>query len=498
MSSSKPVKPERVVPVRPLPMCSNSFSASTPASTSSTKVPLNRSGKIETPQPMPFFGGTIVFLPSPPSPSPSQSDHQHGKHAGRRTSLILPSSIPTPVPSPPLSTTTSRSAASNGVRHSSRPFEIKCHARARIPTPHGHVFLHLYKSNQDAKEHLAIVFDPLQMGPDGGSEGEGEDEEESKEHIRSKSLDAQWHGGETDMERLIRGAYVGRLREGGGKPSNPSTSTPTLRPSRSNLASNGTTTAAEPTPVQAPLVRIHSECFTGETLGSQRCDCGEQLDESLRLISLPTRSRPNDPTSDWIPGRGVIVYLRQEGRGIGLLSKLLAYNLQDMGHDTVSANLALGHGADERTYDLAAGILADLGLGGPEGETIRLMTNNPDKVAGLEAEGVRIKERVSMIPRSWESYPHSKPDGFPLTRPPSLAGTPPPLSLGTSLGGVFHPEVRAKEKEDWLARKGGVGMIGGSETRSVELDRYLRTKVERMGHILDLPKSTERAIRRER
>jgi len=119
------------------------------------------------------------------------------------------------------------------------------------------------------------------------------------------------------------------------------------------------------------LVRVHSSCFTGEVLGSLRCDCRAQLDAALARIGRE--------------GRGVVVYLVQEGRGIGLGNKVLAYQLQDDGKDTVEANLALGFDADHRSYDLAAGILSDLGV-----KSVRLMTNNPDKRAGLEAAGVRV------------------------------------------------------------------------------------------------------------
>jgi GTP cyclohydrolase II len=127
------------------------------------------------------------------------------------------------------------------------------------------------------------------------------------------------------------------------------------------------------------LTRIHSECFTGDVLGSLRCDCGEQLECAMQKIAEASL--------------GVVVYLRQEGRGIGLLNKLRAYNLQDAGYDTVDANLMLGHRADERDYTPAGLMLRDLGVC-----SVRLMTNNPTKLEALDALGVPVVERVPLQP----------------------------------------------------------------------------------------------------
>ena len=126
-----------------------------------------------------------------------------------------------------------------------------------------------------------------------------------------------------------------------------------------------------------PLVRLHSECLTGDVFGSLKCDCGPQLDDALAAIAA----------SGW----GILVYLRQEGRGIGLANKLRAYALQDQGFDTVDANLRIGFGDDERDYAVAARILGAL-----KQERVRLLTNNPRKVAGLEAEGIAVIERMPL------------------------------------------------------------------------------------------------------
>ena len=124
-------------------------------------------------------------------------------------------------------------------------------------------------------------------------------------------------------------------------------------------------------------VRVHSECLTGDVMGSLRCDCGQQLDSSMARVAKEG---------------GAVVYLRQEGRGIGLVEKLKAYNLQDDGMDTYQANEALGHQRDSRSFDVAAAILRDLGW-----SKVRLMTNNPQKVSSLTEEGIEVTEIVPIV-----------------------------------------------------------------------------------------------------
>jgi 3,4-dihydroxy 2-butanone 4-phosphate synthase / GTP cyclohydrolase II len=168
-----------------------------------------------------------------------------------------------------------------------------------------------------------------------------------------------------------------------------------------------------PAPV---LTRVHSECLTGDVFGSRRCDCGPQLDEALDRIVAE--------------GRGVVVYLRgHEGRGIGLVAKLQAYQLQDGGRDTVDANLDLGLPADARHYGAATQILRDLGIG-----SVRLLTNNPAKVTNLEDYGVLVAERVPLTP-----HPNDHNIKYLLTKRDRM---------GHQLPGLVDPVTLAREEAD--------------------------------------------------
>lgn len=142
------------------------------------------------------------------------------------------------------------------------------------------------------------------------------------------------------------------------------------------------------------LVRVHSECLTGDVFGSAKCDCGDQFDAAMKVIAEE--------------GRGIMIYLRQEGRGIGLINKLRAYSLQDQGMDTVEANVALGFPADMRDYTVGAEMLTSLGA-----KQLRLLTNNPDKVYSLEKFGLEIIERVPIETRhksASDAYMKTKKD----------------------------------------------------------------------------------------
>ncbi|GEQ68070.1 hypothetical protein JCM33374_g1736 [Metschnikowia sp. JCM 33374] len=271
--------------------------------------------------------------------------------------------------------------------HDKLPY-VRCLARARIPTVQGpEIFLHLYENDLDQKEHLAIVF--------------GED-------IRSKSLFKQREG-DTQQDRMTRGAYVGKLF-----PGRKNADFDEKSGQRLEFDENGDLITSDPnTYTDNVLTRIHSECYTGETAWSARCDCGEQFNEAGRLMGEN--------------GHGCIVYLRQEGRGIGLGEKLKAYNLQDLGADTVQANLILRHPADGRSFSLATAILVDLNLA-----KVKLLTNNPDKIIAVEGKNrdVEVVERIPMVPLAWNS-------------------------------------------------ENGI--------KSKEIEGYLSTKIERMGHLLEKP-----------
>ncbi len=143
----------------------------------------------------------------------------------------------------------------------------------------------------------------------------------------------------------------------------------------------------EPAKDKPVLIRLHSECFTGDLIGSLRCDCGPQLRGAISEISRNGQG-------------GIVLYLRQEGRGIGLVNKLRAYALQDRGFDTLDANEELGFDADERVYRPAAEMLRQLGF-----ESVRLLTNNPEKMTGLESWGVKVSERV---PHKFPSNGHNE------------------------------------------------------------------------------------------
>lgn len=268
---------------------------------------------------------------------------------------------------------------------------VNCLARARIPTTQGpEIFLHLYENNIDNKEHLAIVF--------------GED-------IRSKSL-YKLRPNDTQQDRMTRGAYIGKLFPGRTEADFDCKLNKKLQfdNQTGEIIRERDTTYCDPV-----IVRIHSECYTGETAWSARCDCGEQFDEAGKIMGAL--------------GHGCMVYLRQEGRGIGLGEKLKAYNLQDLGADTVQANLILRHPADGRNFSLATAILLDLGL-----TEIKLLTNNPDKIIAVEGKNreVTVLERVPMVPLAW-----------------------------------------SKDGEEGI--------------KSKEIDGYLSTKIERMGHLLEKP-----------
>jgi GTP cyclohydrolase II len=398
-----------------------------------------------------------LYTPQPQSPSRSGFDfhtsdsavgedttQDHGPRASQHRRSDPPPSIISPAFTPPatpgfttpsqprrpprsIPVDTSRSTDSPRPELLQKLPVVECEVRARIPTTTGHeMWLHVYRNNVDTKEHLAIVF---------GNQ------------IRSRSLDAE-RPGETELDRMTRGAYVGRLYPGRmssrieaikraeGVPSKRTPDVDTTNNLDNGLASPSSASSENgdvQTPTSdLPLVRIHSECYTGETVWSARCDCGEQLDEGARLMADPTFS----------PSGGAIIYLRQEGRGIGLGEKLKAYNLQDLGNDTYEANVMLRHPADARSYGLATAMLQDLGLDGERG--IRLLTNNPDKVRAVEGPGreVVVRERVAMVPLAWKT--------------------------GGKQG------IKSEEVEKYLSTKVGTLQNPGTENADIDTDREVQ------------------------
>ncbi|KAJ3024919.1 UNVERIFIED_CONTAM: GTP cyclohydrolase II [Siphonaria sp. JEL0065] len=247
---------------------------------------------------------------------------------------------------------------------------VQCHVRTRIPSEYSDIphSLLLYTNDVDNEEHLALVFG-YEYSADPGA------------GLWSRSLEKPIES-ESERDRYIRGAV----------PLADLDASPTPELESSSVASSPSTSD------QPPLARIHSCCFTGETLGSVRCDCREQLVEAMKQMGRE--------------GRGVILYLIQEGRGIGLREKMKAYNLIDRGYDTEQANLELGHLADARSYLVASAILRDLQI-----PSVRLLTNNPHKMNSMAADGVVVSERVPMIPASWSfGGDGSDRDGYLVTK----------------------------------------------------------------------------------
>ncbi|KAJ3145672.1 GTP cyclohydrolase II [Geranomyces variabilis] len=387
------------------------------------------------------------------------------------------------------------------------PLAVRCQVRTRIPSEFGgECHVHLYSNTWDNEEHLALVF--------------GDD-------IASRSLEEAW-AGDTERERMLRGVKGVAVAEthavnGNGVAHNEEEEEAEEH-GQSDSSGHADAEDADADVDAAPLVRIHSCCFTGETLRSLRCDCAEQLEEAMRCMAKANR--------------GVVLYLKQEGRGIGLRDKLRAYNLIDLGHDTMAANLLLGHPPDARSYEIASAMLRDLGIA-----RVRLLTNNPDKMRHLERDGVVVTERVPMVPASWRRM------GLATT---AVAATEPlPLSSLSlensdadegendeeaavlSEDGVYdegHHDrdgqavpspakaTNGKLKSSSSSRRGtppppapprapargssprSASSASSSTTTSVtalrlqDRDEYLVTKVQRMGHILDIPQQLLEAV----
>lgn len=258
---------------------------------------------------------------------------------------------------------------------------VECLVRARIPTEFGgscHILLYTSTPNHPENEqnhHFALVYDPKDSKIHSNFHSYTLNEIKSNDtflnrSIRGCSLDVDgnelFHINELDSnekQQMINGNLESSLIDS--------------NINKDDLFKNNIKK-------HSILTRIHSCCFTGETIGSLRCDCAEQLHKAMHDLSQSDEG-------------GIILYLKQEGRGIGILEKLKAYNLIDMGLDTMQANVALGHPADGRTYDIASSILNDLNV-----SSIKLLTNNPDKIAQIRNYGIDVVERIPMIPESWQ------------------------------------------------------------------------------------------------
>ncbi|KAI8917739.1 GTP cyclohydrolase II-domain-containing protein [Powellomyces hirtus] len=381
------------------------------------------------------------------------------------------------------------------------PLSVRCQVRTRIPSEFGGIcYLHLYTNTWDDEEHLALVY--------------GDD-------VQSASLE-EFRPGDTDRERMLRGVKGVAAPATPPPPAQPLTKTVHHvnghhhhhHSQQNGHATDDDDDDEDPTSLslstpQPPLVRIHSCCFTGETLRSLRCDCAEQLEEAMRIMAKVNR--------------GVVLYLKQEGRGIGLRDKLRAYNLIDLGHDTMAANLLLGHPPDARSYEIASAMLRDLGV-----DRVRLLTNNPDKMRHLQSDGVQVVERVPMIPASWRKFATeiagvadgndaavAAIDHLTLSASSSPSTSPLPLPILSANGTTTKPSaVRPSSPANQLStpaapsstssrraatppRAHSPSPLSTSSITAVRLqdrDEYLVTKVQRMGHILDIPAQLLEAV----
>ncbi|KAJ3080902.1 GTP cyclohydrolase II [Quaeritorhiza haematococci] len=434
-------------------------------------------------------------------------------------------------PSPRLGSKQYDTACSQTQQRRRSRVKVRCEVRARIPSEFGgECFLHLYSTyrsrgtcrdlsprrktavvTEDADMHkgngdLGVTGDVTQDGVnETGSEGSDVDKEEwekedGEEHvavvfghdIRSTSLD-MWRPGDTLQKRLIRGASpnttseLDRLDDSSttDSPSPSSSSSSSSTPSDSSSASisvsspspsiSDSTNSPLPTPppsatLPPPLARIHSCCFTGEVIGSLRCDCAEQLQEAMKLMGNENR--------------GVVLYLRQEGRGIGLMEKLKAYNLIDQGADTLTANVLLGHPPDAREYAVASAILRDLAI-----EDVRLLTNNPDKLDRLSSDGIRVVERVPMVPKSWRDQHQQKLHEVvhSLSNRKRAHEDDEESSESSEEGSVVVERNEDKTNPTVVDDSSPVLHIHKKRRILEDRDTYLVTKIQKMGHMLDIP-----------